>query len=365
MATQLSAYVSGRDNNFNLLRFVAAFLVLFSHSFALATGDAANEPLKAAIGMTWGGIAVDVFFITSGFLIAGSYLARNNILSFAWARLLRIYPALITANLFSILVVGLWFTTLKPLEFLRDPQTLGFAWKNSTLFFGLEYKLPGTFQDNPWVETVNGSLWTLPFEVKLYTLLSVLLFGVSLAKRKFTDLRTDWILAAAGTCAMGAYLYNHFDSFDHIVGTKAIKLAAMFLIGSTYYALRDKIQLSGPVFWCLSVLLLASSLHVHLFFVAYCLFLPYIVFYLAYVPAGAIRKFNGFGDYSYGLYIYAFPVQQSLAASFPGMSTLVMILTCFPITLLLAAISWHVIEKRSLKWKGSYQHFEKWLGLAK
>lgn len=82
------------------------------------------------------------------------------------------------------------------------------------------------------------------------------------------------------------------------------------------------------------------------FFVLYCLVLPILLLLLAYVPQGNIRRFNQSGDYSYGIYIYAFPVQQLIVTAIPGVSVPVMIGLSFVITLLLAMLSWHLIEKK-------------------
>ena len=79
---------------------------------------------------------------------------------------------------------------------------------------------------------------------------------------------------------------------------------------------------------------------------------------LAYIPSGAIRGFNKYGDYSYGMYIYAFPIQQSVAALIPGISVLAMIVISFIITFILAFISWHVVEKKMLKYKDKYVYIE-------
>lgn len=82
MHNSLASYTSSRDNNFNLIQFFAASLVLYSHSYVMAPGSVGGEPLVAAINMTGGRIAVDVFFVTSGFLVAGSYLSRNDFFAF-------------------------------------------------------------------------------------------------------------------------------------------------------------------------------------------------------------------------------------------------------------------------------------------
>jgi len=81
---------------------------------------------------------------------------------------MRIYPALIVAILFCVFVVDLGSTTVTTREYLTSAQTFKFLLKNSTLFFGLEYDLPGVFASNLWKRAVNGSLWTLPYEVKMY-----------------------------------------------------------------------------------------------------------------------------------------------------------------------------------------------------
>ena len=108
----LGAHVGNRDNNFTLIRFIAASLVLFSHSFALSVGTASAEPLHTSLHITFGQIAVDVFFLTSGFLVTASLLARGSIKTFAKARCLRIYPGLIVAVLLTTLVIGWRFTVL-------------------------------------------------------------------------------------------------------------------------------------------------------------------------------------------------------------------------------------------------------------
>jgi peptidoglycan/LPS O-acetylase OafA/YrhL len=363
MANLLSTYTASRDNNFNLVRFMAASLVLFSHSFALALGSGDAEPLRSTIGMTWGTIAVDVFFITSGFLITKSYLSSNNIIAFWWARILRIYPALIVAILFCVFCVGTWFTTNSLNEYLQDPQTYKYLIKNSTLFFGIEFDLPGVFMNTPYKEAVNGSLWTLPYEVKMYVILA---FTLGLAVRisrwvKFASIRNTILFIAILSTSI--HIANHFQP---ILSIKSTRLFSLFFVGAVFYLCRDKIYLSTKWTLFLLPLLLVSSVNKDVFFVIYSLSLPFIIFYISYVPAGEIRKFNKFGDYSYGIYIYAFPVQQSIAATLPNVSVPVMIALSFLITFLLSMLSWHLIEKRFLKMKDSYVFigtFVRYIGL--
>ena len=123
----------------------------------------------------------------------------------------------------------------------------------------------------------------------------------------------------------------------------------MFFSGSAYQALKRYIPLSGKLFWPAVLALALSVADQRAFFVVYNLTLPYLLFFTAYVPSGAIRSFNRVGDYSYGVYIYAFPVQQSVVALVPRVSTLSLWAVSTVITLLLAAASWHLVEKHFLK----------------
>jgi peptidoglycan/LPS O-acetylase OafA/YrhL len=344
----LSTYANSRDNNFNLIRFIAATLVLFSHSFALALGSGDFEPMRSIIGMTWGSIAVDIFFITSGFLITSSYLARNNIFVFIQARVLRIYPALIVAVVFCILI-GMLFTNLDVQEYLSNYQTKLYFFKNITLFFGLEFHLPGVFLDVPYKGAVNGSIWTLPYEVKMYVIIVLILGSISFLNKRFRFITLKNTTLLICIFSVGVYIFNHF--YD-VLPRMYIRLFAMFLIGATFFIWKDKISLSSKWLYAVPLLLISSLLDKDIFFLFYCLTLPFLVFFLAYVPSGKIRGFNKYGDYSYGIYIYAFPVQQSLAATIPNISVEVMITLSFLVTLFLSILSWHFIEKKCLQFKG-------------
>ncbi len=105
---RLSNFTDGRDNNFSLIRIIAAFAVLITHSFALAIGTGEAEPFQKFLGMTMGTIAVDIFFITSGFLVTSSLLTRQSVIEFVWARVLRIYPALLVMLCLTVFGLRSW-----------------------------------------------------------------------------------------------------------------------------------------------------------------------------------------------------------------------------------------------------------------
>jgi peptidoglycan/LPS O-acetylase OafA/YrhL len=337
----LSTFASNRDNNFNLIRFVAASLVLYSHSFPLALGIGNHDPVRAVIGTTLANIAVDVFFITSGFLITNSFL-KHDLRSFVWARVLRIYPALIISTLLCILL-GVLVTNLSFQEYFFRGQLLRYLFYNSTLFFGVEFYLPGVFLDVPSKPTVNGSLWTLPYEVWMYTLLVISLTFLSRLKSYGWFSPVNHGIALLAVTALLLHLVSFY--FD-LLPFNAIRLFHMFFIGSAFYVLRDKIHLSQTWIAFCALLLIAPIAGKDSFYLVYCLALPFVVFYLAYGVSGRILAFNKLGDYSYGIYIYAYPVQQSIVYAFNGISVANLIIVSFPVTLALAMLSWHLVESR-------------------
>ncbi|PCI57707.1 MAG: acyltransferase [Gammaproteobacteria bacterium] len=356
MNKPLSLFLNSRDNNFNLIRFVAATMVLFSHCFPLLFGSSETEPLKQLVGISFGEIAVDIFFISSGFLIANSLFSKNDLIGFIWSRILRIYPGLITALLICVFVLGAYFTTYPIGRYLTDPQTYIFFMKNAFLFLGEEANLPGVFESLPWRNTVNGSLWTLPFEVRAYfflVIVSIILSHINIIVKWFDFQKTIYLLAPL----FGVFIYimDHFYKFLPIsyLASEDFRLYSMFFIGVASCKIKDSFILSNRLFYMALLLLVVSTFNSDVFFITYNCLIFYIVFYLAYMPRGSIRKFNQLGDYSYGIYIYAWPIQQSIVALLPGISIVELCIYSLILTLIFSYCSWHIIEKRALKLKGA------------
>lgn len=345
--TPLLTYSSGRDNNFNLLRLVAASLVLVSHSFALSTGKPELEPFRSVMsGLSLGNIAVDVFFVASGFLVAGSLLTRRDILNFFAARALRIYPGLWVALVLTVLAVGLWFTSLDFAAYITHRETWRYLAKNALMLHGVSYRLPGAFGDVPYPWAVNGSLWTLPYELKMYGLL-----GLSWITLKAA--RQDSARALGVVCVAIALLAVSSDIVMFLIHRENlfVGLLAKFFTGAALRALHRHVPASAALFWGLLAVLCLSATNATCFGVTYRLVVAYLVIYAALVPAGPIRMFNRMGDYSYGIYIYAFPVQQAVAHLWQGVKPLEMLAASFGITFGIAFVSWHLVEERSLSLK--------------
>lgn len=351
---RLSDLLSGKDNNLNLVRFLAAFAVLVSHSFVLATGDLSLEPLRGSLGMSLGEIAVDLFFAASGFLVARSLVQRGSGIDFLWARLLRIYPALLAMLLGCVLVVAPVFGILAFPEFLLHRGTMHFLFQNVVLVRGVELSLPGVFLDAPWKGIVNGSLWTLTYELRLYLSLLALWWVL----KPCGSLRPLLFRWACSLVALGAFVWHAAtlagaDTDVNGLVDPTPRLVLMFYSGVVWWIASSRVRLDGR--WLLgasAVLFAAWTLESWLVFhLLFALWVPYALWWVSFVPVGWIRAFNRFGDPSYGIYIYAFPIQQAWILLFPGTGPWAMILGAGVPTIALGYLSWHLLEERCLRYK--------------
>lgn len=332
----------GRDNNLNLIRMMAATAVLVSHAWPLSLGVGTVEPLKELTGYTLGTLSVMVFFVISGFLITASFGRSSSRTSFVLARGLRLFPGLAVNLVFVAFVLAPVVTTLPPGAFLTGPEPYAFTLRNMALF-PLVYELPGVFEDQPYPAVV-GSIWTLRHEVMCYA--GVFLAGVLGA----------WEGKGRALVALGLYAVLWAGLTLLAPGMPGILrgLAALslpFAVGVAFFVWRDRLPLS-LVGVALTVGLAWLTAGTWIYPVTLALAVGYSTFWLAYVPDGAIRAYNRLGDYSYGIYVYAFPLQGAVVWAFGPQTPLQNILYALPPTLLLSVLSWHLIESPAMALKG-------------
>ena len=340
---KLSGLAHGRDNNFQLVRFAAAAFVVLFHSFAL-TGRWTQEPLWRIMPETnFGALGVKIFFVVSGFLVTQSWLSRQAVAPFVAARALRIYPALVAATLLTILLAGL-SSALPWSAFLSDPQTIDYAWRVA-LGWEVVYRLPGAFPANPFPHDVNGSLWTLPIELRLYVAVLVAGFLGLLARR------VSWLAIVAALVAAFAWRPEWFplSPNDKVVR----ELALLFALGSLAYVWRDRITISLAAAAACIALVAWNPAGV----ARGALFAPllaYIVLVAAYHPRLVWSTFNRTGDCSYGIYVYSFPLQQTLMQRFPGLEPAGLFASSLVLSVVVAALSWHFVEAKALALKSRF-----------
>ncbi len=348
--------VRSRDNHFTLIRLLASYAVLFTHSFALSTGHAGQDPVTQAIHVWWGQglgtVAVVTFFVISGFLVGSSYIHRNNLFAFAEARFLRIFPALFFSIMFCAFVVGPWVTILSLGDYLYHSDTWSFVWHNITLFDGIHFRLPGVFLDNPWPGGVNGSLWTLPIELYMYCM--VMFMGVLGILKHRTTFNVVTMLLCLGLFA----LQQGWINVD-IVLVKHAGLVMAYIAGVFFYVNRELI----PLNMAMLTLTIAALFLLHgtmAWPVVQVFGFAYIVLFVSLYSGVKLPNIDQWGDYSYGLYIYAFPVQQ-LLVKYITTSPIELFLYSTLITIPLAILSWKYIEKPALKLKGKMPLGRRWL----
>jgi peptidoglycan/LPS O-acetylase OafA/YrhL len=345
---RLADYAVGRDNNFTLLRFSAAMTVLFAHSVAVLGLPPEREFFFNRLGFSLGEMGLDMLFVTSGFLVTASLVGRQDLIAYLWARILRVYPGLLAMLVLTVFVLAPALTTLRYGEYYASPLTWEYFRKCATLLGGIRYSLPGVFQSVPLKGEFNGSLWTMPVEVRMYLYLAAIWVALAVmpaarikAMRFFLPISAGVLLAIVLSARLTGSPFNGAN----------IRVF-MFLYGSSLYLWRERIPLGLWLLLAIVAALLLASFDKTVFFVVYALCLAPLVLHLVYVPRGRIRAFNDWGDYSYGVYIYAFPVQQTLAFLFPAMSLAAMMASSAAVSVAIAIVSWKLIEERALAIKG-------------
>jgi peptidoglycan/LPS O-acetylase OafA/YrhL len=316
--------VASHQNNLGLLRLVFAALVIVSHSFELIDGNRTREPLTLIFGtLSVAELAVAGFFIVSGYLITQSYENSSSVLS---KRVLRIYPAFIGASLFCVFVVG-------PLAG-ADLATLSIAGWTRILFRILALQIPkltDVFVGQPY-PSLNGSMWTIAYEFRCYLAVAIL-GSLGLIKKSVLAPFTIvlWIGAIATTPDSPQV------GFEGLFGNlhETLRLTALFLTGA------------------LAALGLVISLFNHLIVgPGVAIFGGYLTFWFAFLAnTPRLNGINSKTDISYGIYLYAWPIQMLSIRYISGISPANVMLLAIISAGLLAYLSWTFVERPALSLK--------------
>jgi len=325
---------AGRDN-FLPLRHLAALMVLFGHSYRLSADYPARADFIERLmpGFFAGSVAVYVFFAISGFLVTASLLRKPGFWRYLGHRLRRVYPAYLLCVLLSVFVLGPMFTTL-PLRayFASGSQAWHYLLENLDPVT-LSWFLPGVFEHNPYRGVVNGSLWSLGLEVRWYAYLGVLaLLGVVSRRGLFTVVAIAFLGFATWEAVQGRPDPLRFRA-----------LSMVFMAGALAAVWRERVRVShaGMVALLLGCVLAHETRAFAALAVAA---IAYAAYWAAY--ALPVLPWPKRIDYSYGLFLYGFPVQQSLLATWPGLAPLPLFALSTPLALGLAALSWHGLERK-------------------
>jgi peptidoglycan/LPS O-acetylase OafA/YrhL len=333
---------AGHTVGFDYLRISLALGVMLWHTFPLNYGRWAEaEAIRTGAALPVR-MMLPLFFGLSGFLVASSLERLNALKPFLIFRALRIAPALVVEVVLSAFILGPLLTTLPLSQYFSDHRLPLYM---ANMLGWIHYQLPGVFEANPFPGAVNGSLWTVPYELECYALLAA-----AFLLRMF---RLDVVLV--GVLAVGLLAGLWFwpsDLYSRSVTVPGRALILTFAAGVLLSQWRDRVP-TGPL-WAIGALILSAILLSNGKLTA---FSPLVLAYTAASlgctnprKSAILRK----GDYSYGIYLYAFPMQQTAVHLLGGSRPVVTLLAAVAATTLFAIFSWHVIEKPTLKLKGYF-----------
>lgn len=338
----------GHDNFFTPLRFIFAFMVLIGHAFIIGSRDIQAEP-HVFFDYTFSYMAVNLFFIASGFLVTKSMLYRGDIAEYSSARILRIYPALALHVLLVMFIMGPFVTSLPLREFFTHPDFLTQPLKVLS-FYKTEMELPRALEGNN--ETLaSATLWTLRYEVLAY-IGTALAFALGLMRKKWMLLAQFVAFAIAWIAIEGLGMFEALPA----TGQNMLRFGICYTLGAAIFAYRDRIQfhILGLVTVGIAAALTNGT---PLFEVTTAVMLAYFVFWAAYVKIPKLNKLQSVSDISYGIYIYHWAIMQWLNHAYPDMGPWQLIAIAAPLTIAISIASWRYVEKPMLNSKKPFAEF--------
>jgi len=358
-----------RRNNFDFLRLFLALLVVIEHSHVVI-GRIADEPLfRFSLGQAgFGSLAVDGFFVISGFLIVQSWCRSRTGWDYFRKRIFRIYPAFIAATLVLALVIcplgaDRQARVFAPIQFAK----IAF---HSAILAPYVCRHVFTISHNgmpmPMAGAIDLSMWTISYEFLCYIMVALL--GVLGILR-----RRNLVLVFLGGAIALAFLLDRFPdeaTRPHWLGWLTVlehhwpgpgyffrwpRFVSFFMAGGAFYLYRQDLPLKTlPALLCLIPMVIGARLPA-----GWSIILPtcgaYFILWFALNPRIPLHALARHGDFSYGTYLYAWPIQQLFVLWFGiAHSPWLIVAWTIPLVLLAAWLSWHLVEKRFIRLKGQH-----------
>jgi peptidoglycan/LPS O-acetylase OafA/YrhL len=334
------------SNNFGALRLFFAVLVILSHSFDLVDGDRSREILTRIFGtLSFGELGVDGFFLISGYLVTKSFQESQSTREYFLKRVLRIYPGYVVAYLLCVLAIG---------PFVGGQIASLPVIKTFTYIVSLQTpEMDGVFAGTPYPH-LNGSMWTIAYEFRCYLLVLAVGLAGLLSKRSILVILT---VASLALSAKHPVVWNCFPyRLVPYLGDPnfSLRFTGVFGCGALFYLYRDRIRYDWRPATLAVFGLIALMFSRHLAEAALAILGGYLLFWFAFkVRSTALAAVGYKADISYGVYLYAWPVQKLLIWLYPGISPWLVFIETTAIASILALGSWWLVEKPFLSLKAA------------
>lgn len=340
-----------KNNNFDFLRFVFAILVVISHSFALSGDDQGKEWLLQITNgqISYSSIGLNGFFVISGFFIYQSLQRNSSLDKYLIKRSLRLFPGLFVLLLLTIFLIP--FIYEGDVSFFLNKEFYTYLPNNLTLY-GFQSSIKGVFDTNAY-HSINGSLWTLRYEFSLYMAFAILYFF----KKKTVVIKL--LLLFSFTIVF--LVYNQFYEIffgasimgmqgGHILNFSGFFLAGSLLASADFDKLIAKEKYTTYILTLFILIILMFAIYFNYYNSIKHIVLTIFILLIGFMQVPFLGDFRKIGDMSYGIYIYAFPIQQTLMCyfKFNAYQLMAYSLIC---SIICGFFSWHLVEKKALKYK--------------
>jgi peptidoglycan/LPS O-acetylase OafA/YrhL len=338
-APTLHTVISTNDNNYHLVRLFLSASVVYYHAFGMTNTHSYYQiisPPSVASFASIGTAAVALFFFLSGLFVTNSYRKEQSFIKFGIKRFLRIMPGFIVCMMVTALLASAISHPNDYWKFFLFPGFYEYITQN--ILMDIRYTIRGVFDGLPLEGTINGSIHTIPLEVRMYAILAVL--GIA------SFLRRRWTIVASGAVILASYYFAP-DVFQRVIivdGYHTLPIA-MFFFGVIACGLATRIRVSAVQFIIAVPIAALSVIYSNVFlFYAFAVWLV-LLFGQNYFVRRTIPLKE---DISYGLYIYGWPITQAVAAFFPDIHPYLLFATSLLLTSIIAWVSWRLVEKPML-----------------
>lgn len=325
------------NNNFSLIKLIAAFMVIYAHSFGIQPYDGQSDIMVIiSQSIHSGQLAVFIFIFLSGIFITKSIVDNDDVIEFSIKRLVRIWPPLVVCMIFVICIGGI-FTTYSQKDYWTDGQVWNYFFSNIKMIWN-EHFLPGVFENHP-MGGMNGSIWFITFQLRMYFLVA-LFAGFGVFRDRITSnivfmIILVWVMISPETLPLVGSKFELYGHLDFPQYTITYCIASLLFLNLK----NIKINILHVIIIGLGTIAFKDSEIMLWYWAAF-----FIVITLWLGTRKVVLKIKIPVDYSYGIYLYAWPTAQLVYELFPMLTSIQSSIVTLIFSMVLAMLSYRFIE---------------------